>query len=430
MLKSLNFRLFLRLCGIPALLLCSLVCSAGRAAAQWEQETLPASESPDDNGPSFTNWLDGFLSEAERRGFSRDFLNHTFSDVEPIDRVIELDRRQPEFTQTFWTYLNRRVSETRIREGRRLLREHADLLRQIETKYGVQGRFLVAFWGLETNFGEFLGGFPVINALTTLAFDDRRSAFFTAELLNALSILQDGHIEQTAMVGSWAGAMGQPQFMPSTFVGYAVDENGDGRKDIWTTLPDVFGSAANYLSELGWDARYTWGREVQLPRNFDLDQASLRVKKPLKEWQNLGVRKIDGTDLPTVDITGSIIVPAGVRGPAFLVYKNFEAILTWNRSLLYAVSVGHLADRLVGLSALQSPRNEERPLSRDQVKELQSWLNALGHDSGEPDGQAGPRTRAAARNFQRANDLPPDGYPDSTLYDAVKAAHERPHEDG
>ena len=376
---------------------------------------------PSPDGP-FSIWLEEFFEDAEGRGFSREFLGRALTDIEPIARVVELDRRQPEFTQTFWTYLDRRVSDARIREGRRLLKENASLLRQIEKKYGVQGRFLVAFWGLETNFGEFLGGFPVINALVTLAYDDRRSAFFRAELLDALTVLRDGHIDQNAMVGSWAGAMGQPQFMPSTFVAYAIDENGDGRKDIWATLPDVFGSAANYLSQLGWDAGYTWGREVRVPDNFELEQASLRIKKPLSDWQALGVRRIDGTDLPSVGIDGAVILPAGIRGPAFLVYENFNAILTWNRSLLYAVSVGHFADRLIGLGPLRSVRNEETPLSRDQVKELQAWLNALGHDSGEPDGQAGPRTRAAVKDFQSAHKLPADGHPDGALYEAVKAS--------
>ena len=411
-MKSLNFRLFLCVWWL---------CIAVPAIAQ----PVTSSEQPGNNQRSdqpFQDWLDAFFKDAGSQGFSKAFLDQAFADIEPIARVVELDRRQPEFTQTFWTYLDRRVSDTRIREGRRLLEKNADLLRQIEKKYGVQGRFLVAFWGLETNFGQFLGGFPVIDALATLAYDKRRSAFFRAELLDALTVIRDGHIDQKSMVGSWAGAMGQPQFMPSTFVAFAVDENGDGRKDIWASLPDVFGSAANYLSELGWDARYTWGREVRLPDDFDLELASLRIKKPLPEWQDLGIRRIDGSDLPNVDISGAVIVPAGIRGPAFLVYGNFEAILTWNRSLLYAVSVGHLADRLAGLGSLQSPRHEESPLSREQVKELQEWLNALGHESGEPDGQAGPRTRAAIQDYQRAHNLPADGYPDGALYEAVKAS--------
>lgn len=393
----------------------------GQPASAQTPEGTPNEASGQSTGieSAFEQWLLGVISEAVDRGFSEQDVSRILAETKPLERVIELDRRQPEFTQTFWTYLDRRVSSNRIEQGRRLLKEHAALLKDIEDKYGVQGRFLVAFWGLETNFGQFLGGFPVIDAVATLAFDDRRSDFFRAELFHALSVIRDGHIDQQNMVGSWAGAMGQPQFMPSTFAGYAVDEDGDGRKDIWGTLPDVFGSAANYLSQLGWDQRYTWGREVRLPEGFDIELADLRSRKSLSDWQGLGVRRMDGRDLPNVDIEGAVVLPAGVRGPAFLVYSNFDAILSWNRSVLYAVSVGHLADRLVGLGAFQSERREEQVLSRDQVKDLQSRLNSLGYDSGTPDGQAGPRTRAAARAFQRATGLPADGHVDGHLYEAV-----------
>lgn len=393
-----------------------LACVAIMAAPQvaLAQEQIESEEKP-----SFEQWLIDFTQEAKSRGLSDATLDGAFQDVELIPRVIELDRQQPEFTQTFWGYVDGRVSDNRIRQGKRLLAEHRTLLRAIEAKHGVQGRFLVAFWGLETNFGQFLGGFPVIDALVTLAYDDRRSAFFRAELFDALGILDAGHISRPNMMGSWAGAMGQPQFMPSTFARHAIDEDGDGRKDIWGTLPDVFGSAANYLSKLGWDNAYTWGREVLLPAQTDLDLVGLGTKKDLADWQELGIRRMDKRDLPSADIKASLILPAGHKGPAFLVYDNFEAILSWNRSLLYAISVGHLADRLVGLGPLQSARHTERPLSRDQVTTLQERLNALGHDAGEPDGQAGPRTRAAVKSFQQANGLPADGYPDGAVFDAI-----------
>lgn len=386
--------------------------------AQEEQSPVPQA--------SFQQWLQEFAAEAAERGVGPETIDQVLENVELLPRVIELDRRQPEFTQTFWAYVNGRVSENRIRQGKRLLTEHAALLREIEDKYGVQGRFLVAFWGLETNFGQFLGGFSVIDALATLAYDERRSAFFRAELFDALGVIESGHIKREKMVGSWAGAMGQPQFMPSTFARYAVDEDGDGRKDIWGALPDVFGSAANYLSKLGWDNQYTWGREVRLPEQFDLDLADLRLKKPLDEWNTLGIKRMDKRALPSADIEASLILPAGHKGPAFLVYNNFEAILSWNRSLLYAVSVGHLADRLVSLGSLQSKRHEERPLSRDQVTTLQERLNTLGHDAGEPDGQAGPRTRAAVKSFQKTQNLPADGYPDGTVFDAIMALDNTP----
>ncbi len=402
--KSLNLGLFL------------LVAGAGAAVSDSLAQDTPQPQQ------AFDEWLVDLTAEAKARGISEETLTLAFAGVKPVPRVIELDRRQPEFTQTFWRYLDTRVSDSRIEQGRTLLRTHGPLLREIEQKYGVQGRFLVAFWGLETNFGQYLGGFKVIDALATLAHDPRRSAFFRTQLFDALGIIDDGHIQPGAMMGSWAGAMGQPQFMPSTFARHAVDENGDGRKDIWDTLPDVFGSAANYLSALGWDNEFTWGREVKLPEHFDLDLANLRTKKSLSEWQQLGVRRIDGRDLPNVEIQGAVILPAGYRGPAFLVYSNFDAIMSWNRSLLYAISVGHLADRLAGLGRLQSPRNAEEPLSRTDVEVMQAALNGLGFDAGEPDGQAGPRTRAAVRAFQKDRGLPADGYADKRVFDTITAA--------
>lgn len=236
----------------------------------------------------FDVWLQELKSEARAKGISETTLETAFKDVSPIEKVLEYDRKQPEFSQTFWTYLNRAVSDQRINRGKALLREHAALLAEVEAKYGVQPRFLVSFWGLETNYGDYTGGFPVIASLATLAHDERRAEFFRAELFNALTILDQGHIAPEKMSGSWAGAMGQTQFMPSTFTGYAVDGDGDGKIDIWGSLPDVFHSAAHYLSSVGWNGDETWGREVKLPEGFDLDLAQLTIKKPIDDWQALG----------------------------------------------------------------------------------------------------------------------------------------------
>ena len=291
-----------------------------------------------------------------------------------------------------------------------------DLLQRVARQYGVQPRFLVSFWGMETNFGDYTGGFPVISSVATLAHDDRRAEFFRAELFHALTILDQGHIGVKDMNGSWAGAMGQVQFMPSTFTGYAVDGNGDGHKDIWTNLPDIFSSAANYLSEIGWDDTETWGREVRLPEGFDLDLVDLKAPKPISEWQALGVRRADGRDLPQADVDGAIVLPAGVKGPAFLVYGNFNAIMTWNRSIYYALAVGYLSDRLDGKGPLvaQKPA-DDAPLYRTDVLDLQYLLTAAGFDTGKPDGMVGPMTRAAVKAYQKANGLPPDGYPTQDL---------------
>lgn len=364
----------------------------------------------------FDSWLAGLRDEAASRGIGDETLRTALAGLEPIPRVLELDRRQPEFTQTFWTYLERSVSDTRIQRGRDLLDTHAVLLDRIYREYGVQPRFLVSFWGLETNFGDYTGGFPVIGALATLAHDPRRADFFRNELFNALTILDQGHIALDQMSGSWAGAMGQPQFMPSTFTAYAIDGDGDGRIDIWNSLPDVFASAAHYLSSVGWNGEETWGREVQLPTGFDIDLTGLETRRHIRDWAALGVRRANGAALPDADIEGSIVLPAGASGPAFLVYGNFRATMVWNRSILYALAVGHLADRMIGIGRLVAERPaDDAPLSRADIISLQSNLNRLGFDAGPADGIAGSGTRSALRDYQRARGLVPDGYPTAGL---------------
>lgn len=298
----------------------------------------------EDGAESFVEWREGVRSEALGLGISAAIFDAAFADVEPIPRVIELDRSQPEVTLTFDQYVERVVPESRVAKGRKLLAKHRDLLEPIGRKYGVPPRFIVALWGIETNFGQYLGGFPVIASLATLAYDGRRSAYFRQELLHALRILEDGHITPEAMMGSWAGAMGQSQFMPSSFVNYAVDHDGDGRRDIWGTQGDIFASAANYLAQAGWRAGETWGRRVTLPAGFDHALTGLEVKKALAEWQALGLRRADGSDLPQADISGSVVLPGGEGGPAYLVYNNYRTIMRWNRSFYFATSVGLLAD--------------------------------------------------------------------------------------
>ena len=298
----------------------------------------------EEGAESFAEWREGVRSEALDLGISAAIFDAAFATVEPIPRVIELDRSQPEVTLTFDQYVGRVVPESRVEKGRELLAKHRELLEPIGRKYGVPPRIIVALWGIETNFGQYLGGFPVIGALATLAHDGRRSAYFRQELLHALRILEDGHITPEAMMGSWAGAMGQSQFMPSSFVNYAVDHDGDGRRDIWGTQGDVFASAANYLAQAGWRAGETWGRQVALPAGFDQALAGLEMKKTLAEWQALGLRRADGSELPQADISGSVVLPGGEGGSAYLVYDNYRTIMRWNRSFYFATSVGLLAD--------------------------------------------------------------------------------------
>ncbi len=300
---------------------------------------------------SFDSWLSALRAEAAQRGFSQRTIDETLGHVSLLPRVIELDRQQPEVVLTFDTYINRIVNEARAQAARQRLRENRDLLERVSRRYKVQPRFIVALWAIETDFGRVTGNFSVIDALATLAYDGRRSAFFRDELFKALEIVERSHIPAREMRGSWAGAMGQSQFMPSTYVPHAVDFAGDGRADIWKSRADVFASIANYLADLGWRDDETWGREVRLPPKFDpalVDDR--RLQKPprsLAQWRALGVRKADGGELPQRDLTGWLVQPGGAEeGPTFLVYENYRALLQWNRSLFFATAVGYLADRI------------------------------------------------------------------------------------
>lgn len=297
--------------------------------------------------PDFASWLQEFRREAAAAGISAQTLDQALGGLEPLSRVVELDRKQPEFVQTLEDYVNARVSDRRIANGRRMLARYPTWLGRVEKKYGVQRRFLVALWGIETNYGEHTGSFPVIRSLATLAFDDRRAAYFRQELLYALQIVDAGHIPLARMTGSWAGAMGQCQFMPSSFRRYAVDADGDGRSDIWRSVPDVLASAANYLASIGWHDDQTWGRAVRLPKNFDVSLAGLDTRLPLARWRSLGVRRSNNRPLPVrPDMEASLLLPEGAQGPAYLVYDNFRTLLAWNRSNAFAIAVGTLADRL------------------------------------------------------------------------------------
>ncbi len=319
----------------------SRIVPQGLAVALWA--TTSAMSEP---AQPFTQWLDEVRAEATSLGISHTTLDAALADVAPIPRILELDRSQPESRITFANYLQSRTPQERIERGRRLLEENRDLLEEIGAAYGVQPRFIVALWGMETSYGNFTGGYPVIDALATLAYDGRRGQYFRRELMKALQIVDEGHVTVGNMTGSWAGAMGQSQFMPSSFLHLAVDHNGDGRRDIWTTRADVFASAANFLSEAGWNSAITWGREVRVPTDIDPDLADLRSGKSLGDWQALGVRRADGKDLPRADLSASLVLPDGAGGKAFLVYDNFKALMNWNRSTYFAATVGILADRI------------------------------------------------------------------------------------
>ncbi|WP_404399711.1 lytic murein transglycosylase [Idiomarina seosinensis] len=324
--------------------------------------TLPAFASPHDSQEGkehsheaeqaeveqqFADYVTSLREEALAKGYQAETLDKAFADIEYYQRAVELDKNQPEFKLTLDTYLPRAVPEWKAEKALEKYQQHKELLDEIGQQYGVQPRFIVALWGIETNFGSFTGGFKVVSALTTLAFDGRREAFFKKQLWEALTIIEEGHIQPQQMKGSWAGAMGQTQFMPSSFMSFAVDYEGDGKKDIWNSYGDVFASAANYLKSVGWRDDVTWGRQVKLPDNFDTTLADLDVKKSLDQWQALGVTRMDGSALPNRDdIKASVVIPDDREGRIYLAYSNYDALMRWNRSHYFVAAVGYLSDRI------------------------------------------------------------------------------------
>ena len=369
---------------------------------------------------TFAEWREQLRAEAFSLGISEETLL-AIDDLEaPLERVLELDDAQPEFIQTFTRYLSLRITPLQINRGQALLRQYAVLLEEVRQSYGVQPHYLVSFWAIESNYGRATGGFSVLQALATLAFDPRRAEFFRTELLTALKIIDDGHIAVDNMSGSWAGAMGQLQFLPSVFARYGIDGDNDGKIDIWNSLPDIFHSAANFLSQSGWRGDERWGREVLLPSNFDFSLTGTRTRKPLQEWNELGIIQMNGSPIPVANMQASVILPAGAGGPAFLTYANFRATMVYNPSTFYALTVGHLADRYTGGAAIQRMPENEQAMSVADVQALQELLNAAGFDSGEPDGRVGSRTRAAVRAYQQNKELPMDGYASLKLLEALR----------
>jgi membrane-bound lytic murein transglycosylase B len=361
------------------------------------------------NTHSFTQFLSDIRSQATKLGISQATLNGAFNDLTPNPKVLEYDRNQAEFNLNFWHYLNSRVSQNRRDKGVIKLQQYQQFLQENYKKYGVPSQIIVAFWGLETNYGKNVGKMNLIRSLATLSFDKRRSQFFTRELLTLLKLIDEKKLPLNAQ-GSWAGAMGSMQFMPTNVAVYAIDANIDGKIDLWHTQADIFASAAHFLKKIGWHSGERWGREVKIPKTFDHQLANLNTKKTVNEWQVLGIRTVSNNNLPNSNMRASLILPMGYNGPAFLVYRNFRAILRWNRSILYALSVGHLSDRLIGANQLFAKSIAEPSLSSNNIKQIQTTLNQLGFDTGEPDGVSGPKTRHATRAYQKTNNLPIDGY--------------------
>ncbi len=359
----------------------------------------------------FQNWIREFRARAMAQGISAGVLDAAFAGVRLDPEVIRRDRNQSEFTKTIWDYLDSAVSDLRIRNGKAALQAQQARLDQIEARYGVEKEIVVAIWGLESSYGSFRGKDDVIRSLATLAYEGRRATFFEGQLIAALKILQAGDVEARRMTGSWAGAMGHTQFMPTSYLEYAVDFTGDGKRDIWSDNPaDALASTAAYLKKFGWVKGQPWGVEVTLPDGFDYRLADRKIKRTPAEWAALGIRAIDGR--PMADHgPASILLPAGSKGAAFMIFGNFAVLERYNSADAYVIGVGHLADRIRGGDALQGgwPRGD-RALTLGEREEMQQRLTRAGFDTDGIDGKIGPKTISAVRAYQVANGLTPDGY--------------------
>ncbi|NQY19345.1 lytic murein transglycosylase [Alteromonas sp.] len=373
----------------------------------------------------FSSCTAALADRAKQEGVSQQIIDEIFPHLVHQDRVIELDRSQPEFVQTFPGYFSKRVTDWRTEKGKAMYAKHEKLLHKLSDKYGVPPHYLLAFWGLETNFGSYKGKMPVLDSLATLACDKRRSKYFTQEFLVAVKLMQREKLKKDNMVGSWAGAMGHTQFMPSAYTHYAIDGDGDGQINLWESEEDALSSAANFLASLGWERSFRWGREVKLPEGFNYQETGYKNRKPLSEWHEQGVKKADGSPLGEGETTAYVIVPAGHNGPAFIAYKNFRVIMRWNNSEFYAIAVGVLADRIAGASGIKATLPDLPAYNRKDIIALQSKLNDLGFDVGKPDGIIGPATREGIRNYQISNNMIADGFPGLEVMAALNVELER-----
>ncbi len=381
--------------------------------------TLPTTHAA--NAANFATCTNELRDRAVADGIRPVTIDRVFTGLEHLERVVRDDRNQAEFTQTFNDYYSRRVNERRVTTGRERLATHAPLLAAVSAETGVPSQYLMALWGLETNFGGYMGTLSIPSALATLACDTRRASFFKSEFSAMLRIVDAGDMDVDDLVGSWAGAMGHMQFMPSTFLAHAVDGDGDGKRNVYSSLADAFTSGATYLSRSGWQPGFRWGREVRLPEGFDYTEAGLKQKHPLSFWRSRGVTDIFGSPLPNIELEASVLVPAGHRGPAFVVYQNFRVLMRWNRSEFYALSVARLADRIAGAGRLAVAPPKAK-LAIADVKFAQAKLASLGLSPGPADGVLGSGTKTALSQFQAGRGMVADGYPDAATLSALRAS--------
>ncbi|MDQ0510396.1 lytic murein transglycosylase [Ancylobacter amanitiformis] len=395
-------------------LLIGTAVAAGPALAQ--------SQPCGNSGAGFNEWLEGFKRQAVAQGVSARTVATALNGITYDANVVGTDRGQKVFGQSFFEFSDRMVANYRIQQGRALIQKNQALFDRIEQQFGVPGAVLVAFWGLETDFGAFMGDKNTLRSVASLAWDCRRAEVFRTQLLSALKIIDRGDLTPATMRGPWAGELGQFQFLPDHYFNYGVDFDGDGRVDLLRSTPDALASAANYIKALGWQRGQPWLEEVRVPANLPWDQADLSIKLPRAQWARFGVVRANGSALPADNLTGSVLLPMGRNGPAFLVYPNFNIFTEWNNSLTYATSAAYLAARVAGAGAYSRGQGKAIPvLSQAQVIELQRLLNARGHHVGRVDGIAGAATRQAIKVEQMRLGLPADSYPSPELLAALKA---------
>ncbi len=370
----------------------------------------------------FQKCVKSFWPAAKRAGVSWDTFEKATAGIAHDSEVIEAAKYQPEYKKPVGEYVDRAISPKRLEKGKEKLVEYKELLDVLEKKYGVDRHILVAIWGMESNYGDNKGDKNVIQSLMTLACSGTKAKFARGQFVSALKILQRGDINHEGMNGSWAGAMGHTQFIPTTYTAYAVDHDGDGRRDIWGTIPDALGSTGNYLKASKWKSGPTWGYEVKLPKGFNPRRYSPKTSRSLEQWRKLGITRVNGQPFPRSGDRARLYAPEGTKGPAFLTLNNFRSLLRYNNAPSYALGVGHLADRLAGYGPFVQPwPTGERRLSMEQRMELQQHLTALGHLEGDVDGIIGSGTLEGVRSYQRVKKMAVDGYPTLTILKMLRA---------
>ena len=396
-----------------------LAYAGGAPAVAQPAPSAPANMNCQNTG-SFERWLAGFRQEAATNGISRATIAAALDGMTMDPGIISRDRKQSFFAQSFTSFAGKLISQNRLQSGAAKLKQHRDLFAKVEQQYGVPGPVIAAFWALESDFGGGMGDLPVLRSLATLAYDCRRPEMFRAELMDALRIIDRGDLTPGEMIGSWAGELGQTQFLPSHYFKHAVDYDGDGRRNLMKSVPDVIASTANFIVFLGWQRGQPWLQEVRVPANLAWDQADLAIQHPRSKWAGWGVTSADGRPLPADGLPASLVLPMGRHGPAFLAYENFQIYLKWNQSLNYCITAAHLAARLSGAPPFGRGNAQVPDWSFPQMKELQQLLARRGFAVGEIDGKLGAATRAGVKAAQMKLGLPADSYPTTELVERLR----------